>query len=139
MTDVFEKLVEATNAHDLDAMIALFDADYRSVQPAHPARAFVGAAQVGANWEAMFAGIPDFRNDVTRTVRDGDTIWCEWAWRGTRTDGQPFEARGVALFRVRNDLIAEGTLYMEDVETEAIRIEDAVEGLSGRRPRPAGQ
>ena len=136
MSDVIEKLVAAVNAHDLDAMIALFDTDYRSAQPAHPARVFVGSAQVRANWEAMFAGIPDFRAELTHTARDDGTTWCEWTWLGTRTDGQPFEARGVALFEVRHELIVAGTLYMEDVEAESIGIEDAVEGLSGRRPGP---
>jgi uncharacterized protein (TIGR02246 family) len=135
MSDIIEKLVEAVNAHDLDAMIELFDTDYRSVQPAHPARAFVGRTQVRANWEAMFAGIPSFQTEVTRTALVGDTTWCEWTWSGTRADGQPFEARGVALFEFQHDLIVEGTLYMEDVETEAVGIEDAVEGLSGLRPR----
>ena len=137
MSDVIEKLMAASNAHDLDAMVALFDADYRSEQPAHPARTFVGSAQVRANWQAMFDGIPDFRTELRHVARDGDTAWCEWAWSGTRTDGLPFEARGVALFEIRDDLIVAGTLYMEDVETEAIGIEDTVEGLSGRRPRPA--
>lgn len=108
--------------------------DYRSLQPAHPARAFVGRSQVRANWEAMFAGIPDFRAELGRVVQDGDTAWCEWAWFGTRTDKLPFEVRGVALFQIRDNLIIAGTLYMENVETEAIGIEQAVQGLSGRRP-----
>ena len=30
MSDVIEKLVAAANAHDLEAMVALFDVDYRS-------------------------------------------------------------------------------------------------------------
>jgi ketosteroid isomerase-like protein len=119
MNDIIHKLVAAANDHDPDAMVALFHAEYRSLQPAHPGRAFVGRAQVGANWVAMFAGIPDVRIELSRVVEDGDTTWCEWTWSGTRTDEQPFEARGVALFQLRDDLIVAGTLYMEDVETEA--------------------
>jgi SAM-dependent methyltransferase/ketosteroid isomerase-like protein len=134
MNDIIHKLVAAANDHDPDAMVALFHAEYRSLQPAHPGRAFVGRAQVGANWVAMFAGIPDVRIELSRVVEDGDTTWCEWTWSGTRTDEQPFEARGVALFQLRDDLIVAGTLYMEDVETEEIGVEVAVEGLSGRRP-----
>ncbi|MFF1632386.1 nuclear transport factor 2 family protein [Leifsonia sp. NPDC058248] len=133
--NVIDALVTAANDHDLEAMLALFHPDYRSGQPAHPARGFVGRAQVGANWEAMFAGIPDLRIELERSVHYGDTTWCEWTWSGTRTDGRQFEARGVALFRIQDDLIVAGTLYMEDVETEALTVEDAVEGLSGRRPR----
>ncbi|MBG6056815.1 ketosteroid isomerase-like protein [Cryobacterium sp. MP_M5] len=127
-------LVAAVNDHDLDKMLALFHAGYRSLQPAHPARAFVGSAQVRANWEAMFAGIPDFRAELGRVVQDGGTTWCEWTWFGTRTDGRPFEARGVALFEFRDHLITAGTLYMEDVETDGLGIERTVQDMSGRPP-----
>jgi hypothetical protein len=82
----------------------------------------------------MFAGVPDFWAEVVRSVRDGGLNWSEWAWHGTRSDGLAFEVRGVTLFEVRDGLIASGTLYVEDVEREAVGIEDAVEGMSGARP-----
>lgn len=109
--------------------------DYRSEQPAHPNRAFVGRSQMRANWEAMFAGIPDFHAELCRSVRDGATIWTEWHWSGTRSDGQPFEVRGVTLFETAGDEIMAGRLYMEDVERDAAGIDQAVETLSGRRPQ----
>jgi len=65
--------------------------------------------------------------------------WTEWRWSGTRSDGQAFEMRGVTLFEVTDDQIAAGRLYMEDVERDVSGIEQAVEGLSGRRPRPVQQ
>jgi limonene-1,2-epoxide hydrolase len=136
MTDVTGRLVAAVNAHDLDAAARLFHEDYRSEQPAHPGRAFVGRAQMRANWEAMFAGIPDFRAEICRSVQDGETTWSEWRWSGTRSDGQAFEVRGVTLFEITDDQIAAGRLYMEDVERDVAGIEQAVEALSGRRPRP---
>ena len=131
---IIGRLVAAMNDHDLDAMVALFHPDYDSRQPAHPGRTFVGRDQVRANWGAMFAGIPDVRAELIRSTEDGELNWCEWAWSGTRSDEQPFEARGVTLFRIRDDLIVEGTLYMEDVERDMVGIEDAVERLSGARP-----
>ena len=136
MANVVDRLLTALNAHDLDAAAALFDQRYHSEQPAHPGRTFVGRAQMHANWKAMFAGIPDFRARIPRSVQDGDTIWSEWVWVGTRTDGLPFEARGVTLFEIKDDLIVAGSLYMEDVETDPVGIEQAVEGLSGQRPQP---
>jgi ketosteroid isomerase-like protein len=134
MHAVIERLLNATNAHDVDAMVALFHPDYDSRQPAHPGRAFSGREQVRANWGAMFSGIPDFRSRLLRSAQDGDVAWCEWAWQGTRSDGQPFDARGVTLFEVVDGLIAAGTLYVEDVERDAVDIGSAVEGLSGVRP-----
>jgi ketosteroid isomerase-like protein len=94
MSEVIGRLAGAVNAHDLDAVAGFIHQDYRSEQPAHPGRAFAGRAQMPANWEAMFAGIPGFRAEIRRSVQDGDTTWSEWRWSGTRGDGQAFEMRG---------------------------------------------
>ena len=131
---VMQRLVAAMNDHDLDRMVALFHPDYDSRQPAHPGRAFVGREQVRANWAAMFGGVPDFRAEVVRSVQDGEVNWTEWAWRGIRSDGRQFEVRGVTLFEISNGRILAGTLYVEDVEREAVGVEDVVEGMSGERP-----
>jgi limonene-1,2-epoxide hydrolase len=139
MTEVIERLAVAMNAHDLDAVAGLIHQDYRSEQPAHPGRAFTGRAQMLANWEAMLAGIPDFCAAICRSVQDGATTWTEWRWSGTRSDGRAFEVRGVTLFEVTDDQVVAGRLYMEDVERDVTGIEQAVEALSGRRPRPAQQ
>ena len=70
MAEVIDRLVAAMNEHDIDAAACLMHEDYRSEQPAHPRRAFVGRAQMHADWKAMIAGIPDFaRNCVGRFVR----------------------------------------------------------------------
>jgi hypothetical protein len=61
MAQEINQLVEAMNAHDLEAVVQLFRSDYHSEQPAHPAREFGTSAQVRANWDTMFRGIPDFR------------------------------------------------------------------------------
>jgi ketosteroid isomerase-like protein len=135
VTDVIGQLVDAMNKHDLDAAASLMHQDYRSEQPAYPSLAFVGRAQMRANWEAMFAGIPDFQAELCRSATDGDTTWTEWHWSGTRSDGQPFEMRGVTLFEIRDGQVVAGRLYMEDVEREAVSIEQVVQTRSGRRPQ----
>jgi limonene-1,2-epoxide hydrolase len=134
MSGLIDRLAVAMNAHDLDAAVGLVHEDYRSEQPVHPGRAFVGRAQMRANWQAMFAGIPDFHAEIRRSVQDGDTTWTEWRWSGTRSDGQPLDVRGVTLFEITDDQIVAGRLYLEDVERDAGNIEQAVEALSGRRP-----
>ena len=139
MTDVIDRLAVAMNAHDLGAVAGLIHEDYRSEQQAHPGRAFTGRAQMLANWEAMLGGIPDFHAEICRSVQDGQVTWTEWRWSGTRSDGHSFEMRGVTLFEVADDQIVAGRLYMEDVERDVTGIEQAVEALSGRRPRPAQQ
>ena len=135
MTEVIDRLVIAVNAHDFDAAASVVHQNYRSEQPTHPGRAFVGRDQMRANWQAMFAGIPDFHAEVVRSVCDGDTIWSEWHWAGTQDSGQPFEMRGVTLFEIAGDHVVAGRLYLENIEREMVDIDQAVENLSGRRPK----
>jgi limonene-1,2-epoxide hydrolase len=135
VTDVIARLAEAMNQHDLDGAVGLVHVDYRSEQPAHPGRAFVGRAQMRANWEAMFTGIPDLRVEILASVQDGATTWSEWRWSGMRTDGVPVDVRGVTLFEIRDGEIVAGRLYMEDVELAATGIDEAVQSRSGRQPR----
>jgi len=139
ISDVIDRLVAAMNARDLDAAAGFFHEHYRSEQPAHPGRAFAGRARMRANWQAMFAGVPDFHAEICRSVQDGETAWTEWRWSGTRSDGQAFSMRGVTLFDITDGQIVAGRLYMEDVERDVTGIEQAVEALSGRRPRSARQ
>jgi ketosteroid isomerase-like protein len=117
MGEVMERLGLAINGHDVDEFVALFAPDYRSEQPAHPARAFQGADQVRENWAAVFAGIPDIRAEllVSATSEDGVEMG-EWTWRGTHLDGSPFAMRGVIVLGVEDGRIAWGRLYMEPVE-----------------------
>jgi limonene-1,2-epoxide hydrolase len=134
MIEVIQRLLAALNDHDLESAAALFRASYNSVQPAHPARAFVGREQMHANWEAMFAGIPDFHAEVIRSVGDGTAIWSEWTWVGTRTDGQRFDMRGVTIFEIEGGLITAGRLFMEEVERGNVGIAEAGQTLSGNLP-----
>jgi hypothetical protein len=94
-TEVIQRLRDAQSLHDLDAFVACFDPRYRSEQPVHPRRAFVGSRQVRSNWAEVFAGVPDFHAELLRSARQGDIGWAEWHWRGTRTDGTRLDMRGV--------------------------------------------
>ena len=55
MSGIMDRLLSAMNAHDLDAFVACFAADYESQQPAHTSRAFRGRDQVRKNWAGVFA------------------------------------------------------------------------------------
>lgn len=130
------RLAQAMNRHDAVAMAALFDAGYRSEQPAHPDRAFGGSAQVLENWTSMFEGVPDFTAELVRSADGDGWSWTEWFWSGTHTDGAPFAMAGVILFRVAGGAITAARLYMEPVETEGGGIQAAVRALA--RPLAGG-
>ena len=88
-----DRLCEATNQHDLDALAGCFALDYRNETPVHPARGFEGRAQVRKNWEQIFASVPDITAEV-HWVADNQTVWSEWEMRGTRLDGSRHLMRG---------------------------------------------
>ena len=131
---VVQRLQQAINDHDLDAMVACFDPDYDSDQPAHPDRSFRGSEQVRKNWTQILGGVPDLKAELKRWAANGDEVWTEWEWRGTRRDGNPWVMRGVTIQGLRDDVVAWMRLYMEPVEESGAGVEQAVTDLvSGRR------
>ena len=127
---VLRRLLAAQNAHDLDAFVACFADDYRSEQPDHPGREFTGSDQVRRNWGAIFDAVPDFRAELVRSAVDGDTVWSEWDWAGTRADG-PLHMRGVIIMGVRDDRIAWGRLYISDVQDTGETIDEDIRQMTG--------
>ncbi len=130
---VSERLVQAMNAHDLDAEVACFRDDYRSEQPAHPARTFIGREQVRQNWSKLFESIPDFRAELLRLAVVGDEEWAEWLWHGTKDDGTPLDERGVTIFGIREGQIAWARLYLEETEREGADITETVRRMAGQK------
>jgi ketosteroid isomerase-like protein len=132
-TEVVDRLLAATDAHDLEALVDCFADDYTLTDPAHPARSFTGSDQVRRNWAAIFAGVPD----VTTTVRaraavptpgepDGTTVWLEMAMTGTRRDGAAHELVGVMVFGVRDGRIVTGRFFLESVDHAPLDADAAV-------------
>lgn len=125
------RLVDAVNAHDLDALAACFAPGYRNETPVHPARGFTGAGQVRRNWSRMFAGIPDLEAQVLRRAIDGETAWTEWELRGTRVDGASQLLRGVMIFTAEDGLLAAVRLYLEPVDETGSEVDAAIARIAG--------
>jgi hypothetical protein len=128
---VIERLQHAMNAHDLDAFVACFAPDYESTFPAHPDRAFRGKDQVRKNWAHNFSEIPDMEATLLRSTPDGETVWTEWEWTGTLTNGAQYLMRGVVIIGVREDHIAWARLYTEPVEEGGAGIDAAIRRSTG--------
>ena len=75
---VLDRLIQATNAHDIDAIVACFASDYRNETPAHPTRSFIGRDQVRRNWEQILGFVPDIHAKVLRSSVDDGVVWSEW-------------------------------------------------------------
>jgi ketosteroid isomerase-like protein len=121
-----ERLVRATNDHDIEALVECFAEDYENETPAHPARSFRGRDQVRRNWEQIFAFVPDIRAQVLRLSVDGGTAWTEWEMTGTRRDGTAHHMRGVIVLGVRGGIAHAARFYLEPVDTAADTADDAV-------------
>lgn len=125
-TATVDRLVDATNRHDLDGLVACFADDYENETPAHPARGFRGRDQVRRNWEQIFSAVPDITAEVTGSAVDGGVVWTEWEMRGTRRDGTRHEMCGVIVFHVEADAIRRARFYVEPVDTGTATVDDAV-------------
>jgi ketosteroid isomerase-like protein len=114
--ELVNRLVAATNAHDIEALVDCFAPDYVNQTPAHPQRGFTGRDHVRRNWTAIFAGMPDIASRLVACVVDGSTVWTEWEMHGTLRDGQPQAMAGVVVFGVRDGRLASARFYIETVE-----------------------
>jgi hypothetical protein len=123
---IVQRLCQATNDHDLDALAGCFAVDYRNETPAHPERSFAGRDQVRKNWTQIFAAVPDVHAEVLRCVEDGDTVWSEWEHRGTRPDGSAHVMRGVVIFGVEGGLVSWARFYLEPVQDGSGGVDEAV-------------
>ncbi len=110
---VFERMIRAANRHDLEAMVACYAPDFRSEQPFHPERNFVGPAGVRKNWNFFFTTIPDIQIEILGEVVEGDTVWAELHYHGTQTDGKKHDVMGVSLLGIQADQIIWARLYIE--------------------------
>jgi ketosteroid isomerase-like protein len=132
---VITRLLTATNAHDLEALVGCFATEYVNETPAHPARSFRGRDQVRRNWTSIFAGVPDLNARILGSVVDGETVWTEWTMSGTRRDGAPHAMAGIVVFTVSDDLITAARFYLEPVERTSGDVNAAVErAMTGPQP-----
>ena len=100
-TPSLQALLEAFNAHDVDAILSFFTEDCVFDMPRGPApggRRLIGKQQVRAGIQSRFDGIPDIHYGDDRHWTCGDRGVSEWTIRGTLATGEPIEVRGCDLF-----------------------------------------
>jgi ketosteroid isomerase-like protein len=127
-----DRLRDAVNRHDLDAMTRCFATDFVNETPVHPARSFRGRDQVRKNWAQIFAAVPNLEADMVYFAIDGDTVWTEWEMRGTRLDGAQHLMRGVSIFQIADDTLVSVRFYLEPVEQAGVGVDAAVHAALGQ-------
>jgi ketosteroid isomerase-like protein len=131
---VLDRLVTATNAHDIDTMVDCFAPDYALTDPVHPARSFTGSAQVRRNWTTMFDAVPDVRLDVQDVAVTDTGFWLEAAQVGTRRDGRRLEMRTVFITAVSHGQIRSARMYAAPVEQGGPGIDAVFAAMAGAVP-----
>ena len=129
--DMLRRLEQATDTHDLEVLVDCFATEYVNKAPLHPARGFRGKEQVRRNWTQIFAGVPDLRARVLRSIGDEGTVWSEWEMSGTRRDGAEHLMRGVVIFEVTDGRAAAARFYLEPVDRSPADINAAVRDTLG--------
>lgn len=134
------RLLEATNKHDLESLAECFAPGYVNETPAHPARGFTGRDTIRSNWEQLFTGVPDITARMLSHSVNGSNVWTELHLTGARRDGTPHEMTGVIIFGVEEGIIISARFYLEPVE-KAVTVDDTADRVSHRvtHGRPAVQ
>ncbi len=118
-TSPLEGLLDAFNAHDLDAIMSFFTDDCVFDAPRGPApggHRFVGKEEVRKGFQARIDGIPDVQWTDDRHFACGDRAVSEWTIRGTQVTGEPIEVRGCDLFEIRDGKISRKDAFWKIVD-----------------------
>ena len=114
---VLDRLFEAFNRHDADAVIAcftptiIFDA---AAGPESCGRRFTGAAEVRSAFVGVWTSFPDVAWHVGRHTLAGDRAFTEWRFVATAADGGRIDVEGVDLFVFEGALIASKRAFRKE-------------------------
>ena len=106
---------EALNRHDVDAVMALMTDDcvFENTYPAPDGERFVGQRAVRTFWTEMLRNSPAARFSTEEIFASGDRCTVRWRYDYVDGDGKPGHIRGVDVFRVRENKVAEKLAYVK--------------------------
>jgi ketosteroid isomerase-like protein len=119
MSEMLKAVLDAFNAHDVEAIMAFFTEDCVMEMPRGPApggRRLVGKQQVREGIQARFDGIPDVHYGADRHWVCGDRGVSEWTLRGTQQTGETIAVRGCDLWEFVDGKISRKDSYWKIVE-----------------------
>ncbi len=119
--ETMQKVLDAFNRHDLDAIMEFFTEDCSFDFPRGPepyGQRFIGKAQVREGLAGRFKGIPDvhYGEDRHWISADGNMGVSEWTLTGTTTAGVSLKVKGCDLWEFRNGKITRKDSYWKIVE-----------------------
>ena len=118
-TPSLQGLLDAFNAHDVDAIMSFFTDDCVFDMPRGPAPGglrLTGPDNVLGGIQSRFDGIPDIHYGDDRHWTSGDRGVSEWTIRGTQATGEPIEVRGCDLFEFSDGKISRKDSYWKIID-----------------------
>lgn len=121
--DLIAAYESALNAHDPEAVAALYTDDATVTQAVQDGSTFSGRDAIEAWIAANFAGIPDLTVTTESVVSEGGRIAWAWVYRGAYSgqfpglpagQGQPITLPGASFLALREGKIASETIYFDN-------------------------
>ena len=112
-------ILDAFNAHDLDAIMQFFADECSLDMPRGPepwGQRVVGKNAVRQALASRFKGLPDVRYSDDRHWVCGNMIFSEWLLTGTTPDGTPVKVRGCDHFELRGGKVVRKDSYWKIVD-----------------------
>ena len=116
---MLQALLDAFNAHDVDAVMSFFADDCVFEMPRGPGpagRRLEGKQQIREAIESQFDRIPDVHYGDDRHWLCGDRGVSEWTVRGTQRNGERIELRGCDVFELLDGRIRRKDSFLKIVD-----------------------
>lgn len=113
-SQVAQKLFEAFNSHNWEAMTDLYAEEAQFLDPSYGTE-FVtkSRAETIAKYNEMETIFPNIHDEVKNIHPSGETVIVEFISTGTAADGTTFSLPIVSLLTIRNGLIIKDATYYD--------------------------
>ena len=105
-TELAQQILDAINAHDTQALRAIWADD---VEERFPDKTCRGKDELAGYFADLFAALPDFHMERLSSVEEGETVFLRWRMTATHTGG-PFNGIDVTSKAVTLDGFDEMTV-----------------------------
>jgi ketosteroid isomerase-like protein len=117
--ETLKAILDAFNAHDLDAIMQFFADDCSLDMPRGPdpwGQRLVGKAAVREGLATRFKGLPDVHYSDDRHWTSGNMAFSEWLLTGTTLDGVSVRVRGCDHYEFRDGKVVRKDAYWKIIE-----------------------
>ena len=113
--EIVRRFNDALNAADVEAMMALTTEDtvFENTSPAPDGKRYSGQKQVRAFWEEFFRSSSSARIETEALFSLGDRCVMLWTYHWVDKNGIAGHIRGVDVYQIKNNLIAEKLSYVK--------------------------